>query len=77
MQINVEGSVMNTSEKKVYQPPDVQAAYGVPTGTLANLRSKRRGPRFYRVGRKIYYMQEDLERWIRSNPVETIDSVNA
>jgi hypothetical protein len=46
-------------------------------GTLANWRMQGRGPRFYRVGRKIVYKPEDIEAFLFQNPVHTIDSVRA
>jgi len=68
--------VNESIQKKALNPPEVAARYGIPTGTLANMRSERRGPRFYKIGRKkILYFDEDVESWLRSNPVETIDSV--
>jgi len=36
-----------------------------------------RGPRFYRVGRKIVYKPEDIEAFLFQNPVHTIDSERA
>jgi len=44
-------------------------------GTLANMRSKKQGPKYYKSGRKIIYRVEDIERWLYQHPVLTIDSV--
>jgi len=45
-------------------------------GSLANMRSQKRGPRFYKVGnRKVVYKPEDIEAYLFANPVQTIDSV--
>lgn len=33
---------------------------GLGTKSLANLRSQRRGPRFFRRGRRIYYKVSDV-----------------
>ena len=49
--------------------------YDLDPGTLANLRSQRKGPRFFKTGRKVYYRPEDVEAWLFSNPVQTIDNV--
>jgi len=62
-------------QKKALVPSEVDKVYSIPAGTQANMRSEGRGPRFYRVGRKIYYFADDVEKWLRSNPVETVDSV--
>jgi hypothetical protein len=44
--------------------------------TLANLASEGRGPRAYKMGRRVYYRYEDLMRWIEANsaPVLSIDA---
>ncbi len=34
------------------------------SGTLANLGSKGRGPRFLKKGRKVFYLRDDLLKWI-------------
>jgi hypothetical protein len=44
-------------------------------GVLANWRNQKRGPKYYKVGRKIIYRPEDIEAFLFSNPVLTIDSV--
>lgn len=33
-------------------------------GTLRQLRHQGKGPKFYRVGRKVMYKIEDLDTWI-------------
>ncbi|MBN2688708.1 MAG: helix-turn-helix domain-containing protein [Deltaproteobacteria bacterium] len=62
-------------ERQVLTPRDVAIVYGLSEGTLANWRSQRRGPKFYRLsGRKIAYFRADLEDWARREPVITRDS---
>ena len=66
--------------KKVLTPKEVVTLYPALTtseGTLANWRNLRRGPRFYRVSRKIVYRLEDIEEFLFQNPVQTIDSIEA
>ena len=46
-------------------------------GSLANLRWKKRGPKFFKIGRKIVYRPEDIETFLFQNPVQTIDSIGA
>lgn len=60
--------------KRGLSPEEAESLYPVNKGTLANLRYQRRGPRFYRVGRSIIYRPEDLEAFLFSEPVETVDS---
>lgn len=49
--------------------------YDLEPGTLANLRSAKKGARYHKVGRKIFYRPEDVEAWLFQNPVQTVDSV--
>ncbi len=42
---------------------------------LANLRNQKRGPRYFKVGRKVVYKQEDIEAYLFKNPILTIDSI--
>ena len=59
-------------------PAEVEQLYGIPVGTLANLRCKRRGPRFFKVqGGKVIYRVADIEAWLFANPVLTIDQQGA
>ncbi len=60
--------------KKMIGRREAAAMYGVACGTLANMLSQRRGPRAYKVGRKILYKLEDLELFFTANPLQTVDS---
>ena len=60
------------SERKMLSPAAVEALYGIPRGSLANLRWSRRGPPFYKVGlRRVLYRAEDVVAWVESHPVLT------
>ncbi len=63
----------------VLKPSEVKAMFGIPEGTLANLRWAKKGPRYFKKpgGRGVFYLLSDVEDWITSNPVETIDSIGA
>lgn len=45
-------------------------------GTLETWRCLGKGPRFRRIGRKVFYTKADLDRFSRGQIVETIDSIN-
>jgi hypothetical protein len=66
--------------KRSLTPQQVEEMYGIPVGTLANLRCQKRGAKYFVLGatrgkrRRVLYFVEDLENWIRQNPVQTIDS---
>lgn len=62
--------------KKALTPKDCEIIYGLNTGTLANLRFFKRGPRYYKLGKKILYRVEDIEAWLNSNIVLTLDAVS-
>jgi hypothetical protein len=64
-------------KKITLTPEEVYAAFGVPPGTLANLRWAKKGPRFFKMpgGRKIFYLVSDVEEWITRHPVQTVDSI--
>lgn len=47
---------------------------GLNGKTLANQLSEGRGPKAYRVGRKIYYRVEDLEAYLTQSPIQTSES---
>jgi hypothetical protein len=55
-------------------PEEAAAIYGVNIGTLANLRNKKLGSPYLRVGRKILYDVRSFETWIFANPVKTMES---
>jgi hypothetical protein len=61
-------------EPKAITPDQAVLIYGLNLGTLGNLRSQQRGPKFYRKGRRIYYKISEIEEWLFSEPVQTIDS---
>ena len=44
-------------------------------GSLANMRWKKIGPKFYKIGKKVVYRPEDIEAFLFQNPVQTIDSI--
>lgn len=62
-------------QKRALTPEGVSEVYQIPKGTLANLRSQKRGPRYYKVGRRVIYFIEDVERWLKAEPVMTRDSL--
>jgi hypothetical protein len=65
------------NDSKILSPKDVIERYPVLgcEGSLANMRCQKRGPKFYKVSRKIVYRQEDIEAYLFRNPIQTIDSM--
>jgi len=44
---------------------------GIPEGTLKNMRSRREGPPFSRIGTKIVYRTKDLEAYLEATGQKT------
>ena len=76
---NSRGELLMIKERTLTPELAVQRYPGLGcVGTLANWRSQKRGPKFYRVGAgrgRIVYRPEDIESYLFANPVKTIDSV--
>jgi excisionase family DNA binding protein len=52
-------------------PKQASEVLGIPTGTLADWRSQRRGPPFYKIeGHLIRYSQAELDAWVAGQRVE-------
>ncbi len=64
-----------STRKAAGGPELVSEIYGIPAGTLANLRCQGRGPKFYRRGRRVIYFFTDVETWLTSEPCQTLDSI--
>ena len=65
-----------TLKKKTLNAKEVEGIYGLCRGTLANMRWRRVGPRYFKAGkRKVLYLVSDIEAWIAKSPVQTIDSI--
>ena len=55
--------------------PNAAKILGLKPGTLEVWRSIGRGPRFKKIGRKVFYDVIDLEKFANAFTVETNDSV--
>ena len=65
-------------ERWMLSPAQVEFLFGIPRGSLANLRWQKKGPRYFKAGsRRILYKAEDVKSWIERNPVLTADSTDA
>ena len=62
-------------KKRAITPAELEAIYGIPRGSLANMRWAKTGPRYFKAGpRRVIYRVEDVEEWLSRNPVLTTDS---
>ena len=48
---------------------------GLRPGTLEVWRSRGRGPRYAKIGRRVFYNIPDLENFANSHIVETVDTM--
>ena len=63
------------SERKMLSPAQVEVVFGIPRGSLANLRWAKRGPLYFKAGpRRVLYRVTDVRAWIEKHPVQTADS---
>jgi len=60
---------MKKNEKKL-RSKEAAEIIGIAPGTLANLRCRNRGPRYYRQGRRIVYFISDIKMWMKIKPAE-------
>lgn len=67
---------MEKKEVKALSPKEALRIYPAlgSLGSLSNLRSQRRGVRYFKQGRKVIYRPEDIEAWLFENPILTTDS---
>lgn len=49
-----------------FKPEELAQELGSTTGTLANWRSRGKGPKFVRIAGRIHYMRTDVEQWIQN-----------
>lgn len=75
---NAEAAVAKNSRNEFLDTEQVIQRFPfLNKGTLANLRSRKQGPKFFKVGRKVVYLLGDIEKWLTSQPVLTKDSLPA
>ena len=52
-------------------PGDVSHHLHLSVATLADWRAQRKGPAYIKAGRRIWYPQEQIEKWLRAQLRET------
>lgn len=60
--------------KLLINPAEAANFLGVKTGTLAIWRCYKKGPRYRKIQGKVWYTLADLEEFINSSVMETLDS---
>jgi len=62
-------------DRKMLTPAMTAEMFSVSIGTLANMRSEKKGPKYYKFGVKVLYRLDDLEQYFNQNPQQTVDSL--
>ena len=73
MQPQPERNTIKKPNKKYLTPAEIAEVYSLNVNTLANMRAQRKGPIFFKAGKKILYSIDAVEQWIISNKRITID----
>ena len=60
-------------DKKLYLTDSPELTALAPYSTLAHWRSEGRGPAFIKLGARVAYSGEELNRWIESRTVRPVD----
>jgi predicted DNA-binding transcriptional regulator AlpA len=61
---------LKMSEEKRFNHKGAASYLGIADQTLYNWRNQRRGPDYIRMGSKILYLKNDLDKFIESNKIK-------
>lgn len=61
---------------RTLRTPEAAKYLGIRPNTLDIWRCQKKGPKFHRLGRSIIYLREDLDAYLESRGVQTLDSIN-
>ena len=59
---------MKTEQHEAIAASEVPNRFPLNRGTLANLRCQGKGPKFYKIGKKVIYRVSDLEEYLFGTP---------
>lgn len=71
---NRSGPALAAAVAERLRVTDAAMYLGLSVSTLDTMRSKGRGPRYLRIGGRVYYRRGDLDQYIEAGVVETSDS---
>lgn len=57
--------------KKILTSEEVEQLYNIKTGTLRNMRTQGRGPRYIMYGSKVLYRHQDIENYLETRTYPT------
>ena len=64
------------SRKQRLSTTEAAKHLGIAKSTMDKMRSEGRGPRYLKLGGRVFYMVNDLDSYLESKMVETTDSRN-
>jgi excisionase family DNA binding protein len=62
--LSTEPTARSSARRPLLSPEDLASYLAVPLATVYRWRSRREGPRGYRIGRHVRYRLDDVERWL-------------
>jgi hypothetical protein len=68
-----ERVMIKKPDKKYCTPAEIAEIFSLNVNTLANLRAQKRGPVFFKAGKKILYSIQEVEQWLVSRKRKTVD----
>jgi hypothetical protein len=57
-------------------PEEVERAFGLNILTLAKWRHESKGPKYRKIGRRVYYIFSEVQEFLDNHMVLTRDSMN-
>lgn len=64
-----------TKESEMLSTEEAAKYLGVSTSLLYKMTSRRKIRHFKPTGKLVYFKREDLDKWMRSNPVATMEEI--
>lgn len=65
---------MGTPAGRVFTTEELAARYGVEPLTLTDWRYHRRGPRWFKAGKRVFYREEAVLAWEREQEAQQAQS---
>jgi predicted DNA-binding transcriptional regulator AlpA len=66
---------MKYSRDQLMSPDELAANFGLKKATLADWRSQKKGPRYLKTGREVWYPKDCVDSWAEAQIQETIDGI--
>ena len=67
---------MKILDEEFMTPKELEQFTGLKMGTLANWRTKNKGPSYLKLGRRVLYTKKEINKWLKKQIVHTDESMN-